>query len=182
VVHFHALSRLDGPRTPEGFAAAEAQITSRLLARLVQAAAENKRLSVPGVGHEDPACHLAFGRQLDVRPVRLAGRSEDPNAPLVPEQVAGYLARYATNSASDSGAGGTCHAQHISATICELAQRAHIATLHGRDGVDESCCSASGVAMLGFRGHFASKSRRYVITLTALRRASMLIAEARESR
>jgi hypothetical protein len=107
VVHFHALIRLDGPRIPEGFAAAPAQITSRLLARLVQAAVETARLSVPGVDHDDlPRC-LAFGRQLNVRPVRLGRRSDDPNAPLVPEQVAGYLAKYATKSADDTGPGGT---------------------------------------------------------------------------
>jgi predicted DNA-binding transcriptional regulator AlpA len=186
VVHFHALIRLDGPRTPEGFAASPAQITSRLLAQLVQAAVETARLSVPGVDHDDPPRHLAFGRQLDVRPVRLGRRSDDPNAPLVPEQVAGHLAKYATKSASDSGSGGTAHAQRINATIRELAQRAHIATLHGHGGADDYLLLGKWVDMLGFRGHFASKSRRYAISLTALRRArrraSMLIAEARESR
>ena len=35
--------------------------------------------------------------------------------------------------------------------------------------------------MLGFRDHFASKSRRYSITLGALRRAQKLIAEARDA-
>ncbi|MBM7799359.1 hypothetical protein JOE57_002280 [Microlunatus panaciterrae] len=38
VVHFHALIRLDGPSTPDGFAAAPARLDSRLLARIVQAA------------------------------------------------------------------------------------------------------------------------------------------------
>jgi hypothetical protein len=33
--------------------------------------------------------------------------------------------------------------------------------------------------MLGFRGHFASKSRRYWVTLGARRRAQVLIAESR---
>ena len=40
VVHFHVLIRLDGPRAPEGFAAAPAQIDSRLLARIVQVAVQ----------------------------------------------------------------------------------------------------------------------------------------------
>jgi len=61
VVHFHALIRLDGPRTPEGFAAAPARIDSRRLARLVQAAAQAVRLTVPGIDGDDPARTLAFG-------------------------------------------------------------------------------------------------------------------------
>ena len=92
VVHFHALIRLDGPRTPEGFAVAPARIDSRHLGRLVHAAVETVRLTVPGIDEDDPARTLAFGQQLDVRPVRLGRRSDDPTAPLVPEQVAGYLA------------------------------------------------------------------------------------------
>ena len=186
VVHLHALIRLDGPRTPDGFAAAPAQITSRLLVRLVQAAVQTTRLSVPGVDDDDLARSLAFGQQLDVRPVRLGRRSDDPNAPLVPEQVAGYLAKYATKSADDTGPGGTVHGQRIRATIRDLAQRAGLASVHGHDGADDYLLLGKWVDMLGFRGHFASKSRRYAITLTALRRArrraSMLIAEARESR
>ena len=70
VVHFHALIRLDGPRTPEGFAPAPAHIDSRRLGRLVQAAAQTVRLTVPGIDEDDPARTLAFGQQLDVRPVR----------------------------------------------------------------------------------------------------------------
>lgn len=168
------------------FAAAPDQITSRLLVRLVQAAVQTTRLSVPGVDDDDLARSLAFGQQLDVRPVRLGRRSDDPNAPPVPEQVAGYLAKYATKSADDTGPGGTVHGQRIRATIRDLAQRAGLASVHGHDGADDYLLLGKWVDMLGFRGHFASKSRRYAITLTALRRArrraSMLIAEARESR
>jgi hypothetical protein len=65
------------------------------------------RLTVPGIDEDDSARTLAFGQQLDVRPVRLGRRSDDPTAPLVPEQVAGYLAKYATKSADDTEPGGT---------------------------------------------------------------------------
>jgi hypothetical protein len=185
VVHFHALIRLDGPRTPEGFAVAPARIDSRRLGRLVQAAAQTVRLTVPGIDEDDPARTLAFGPQLDVRPVRLGRRSDDPTAPLVPEQVAGYLAKYATKSADDTGPGGTAHAHRLNATIRELGQRARIAHVHCHAGAEEYLLLGKWVHMLGFRGHFASKSHRYAITLGALRRArrraSMLIAETRES-
>jgi hypothetical protein len=186
VVHFHALIRLDGPRTPEGFAVAPARIDSRRLGRLVQAAVQTVRLTVPGIDEDDPARTLAFGQQLDVRPVRLGRRSDDPTAPLVPEQVAGYLAKYATKSADDTGPGGTAHSHRLNAMIRELGQRAWIAHVHCHAGAEEYLLLGKWVHMLGFRGHFASRSHRYAITLGALRRArrraSMLIAEARESR
>src|SRR3954453_3368933 len=69
VVHFHALIRLDGPRTPDGFEAPPPHIPSRLLVLLVQAAVQTTRLSVSGVDDDDLARSLAFGQQLDVRPV-----------------------------------------------------------------------------------------------------------------
>jgi hypothetical protein len=126
------------------------------------------RLTVPGIDEDDPARTLAFGQQLDVRPVRLGRRSDDPTAPLVPEQVAGYLAKYATKSADDTGPGGTAHAHRLNATIRELGQRAWIAHVHCHAGAEEYLLLGKWVHMLGFRGHFASKSHRYAITLGAL--------------
>ena len=73
VVHFHALIRLDGPRTPEGFAVAPARIDSRRLGRLVQAAAQTVRLTVPGIDEDDPA------RNPGVRAA--AGRPTGPARP-----------------------------------------------------------------------------------------------------
>ncbi len=147
----------------------------------MQAAVQTVRLTVPGADEDDPARTLAFGQQLDVRPVRLGRRSDDPTAPRVPEQVAGYLAKYATKSADDTGLGGTAHGQRIRATIRDLAQRARFANVQAHDGADGYLLLGKWVQMLRFRGHFASKSHRYAITLGGLRRASMLIAETRES-
>jgi len=186
VVHFHALIRLDGPRRPEGFAPAPGQIDRSRLAALVRAAASAVRLTVPGVDRTDPERILAFGQQLEIRPVRIGRRSDDQNAPLVPEQVAGYLAKYATKSADDTGPTDSPHRRRIDATIRDLTSRALIATLEGDADADAYLRLGKWVRMLGFRGHFSSKSKRYAITLGALRRArhraSILIAEARASR
>ena len=54
VIHFHALIRLDGPRSPEGLAAAPATIDAHRLARLVREAVEITQLTVPGVDADDP--------------------------------------------------------------------------------------------------------------------------------
>jgi hypothetical protein len=166
VIHFHALVRLDGPKTPDGF---------------VRQAVASVRLTVPGVDDDDPARVLAFGRQLDARPVKTGRRTDDPDRTLTPEQVAGYLAKYATKSATDTGNTDSPHHRRIRATARDLATRARTQTReHGEDaGPYERL--GKWVHMLGFRGHFATKSRRYSITLGALRRArrraQALIAE-----
>jgi len=181
-VHFHALIRLDGPRSPDGFAAAPAGIDAGHLALLVGEAARTVRLTVPGVDQQDQSRILAFGRQVDARPVCTSWRPDDPDQALVPEQVAGYLAKYATKSADDTGPSDNLHHRRLRATACGLATRADRAGA----GVDDDGpyeLLGKWVHMLGFRGHFASKSRRYSITLGALRRArrraQALIAESR---
>ncbi|MGN6577980.1 MAG: replication initiator [Nocardioides sp.] len=182
VVHFHALVRLDGPKTPDGFAAGPTRIDAAVLADLVQQAAASVRLTVPGVDHHGPSRLLVFGRQLDARPVTTSRRTDDPDRALTPEQVAGYLAKYATKSATDTGATDNAHHQRLRATARHLAARAR-ADQNSGDGNGEGPYGLLGkwVHMLGFRGHFATKSRRYSITLGALRRArrraQALIAE-----
>jgi hypothetical protein len=123
LVHFQALIRLDGPKTADGFALAPAGVDASLLAELVGQAAAAVRLPVPGVDAGGPLL-LALGRQLDTRPVRASRRPDDPSGPLTPEQVAGYLAKYSTKSAADSGAADTAHHRRIRATARELAVRA----------------------------------------------------------
>ena len=100
-IHFHALVRLDGPRTDEGFASAPQPIDASTLAQLVQQAASAVQLLVPGVDVDDQVRLLVFGRQLNVRVVHTSRRTDDPEQALTPGQVAGYLAKYATKSADD---------------------------------------------------------------------------------
>jgi len=168
VVHFHALIRLDGPRTGDGFAAAPPAIDADQLARLVRDAVASVRLTVPGVDAEDPSRVLAFGRQLDARAVRTSRRTDNPDRVLTPEQVAGYLAKYATKSAEDTGVTDNLHHRRIRASAYSLTDRAQAP---GTDAEGPYELLGKWVPMLGFRGHFASKSRRYSLTLGALRRA-----------
>lgn len=167
-VHFHALVRLDGPQAPEGFAPAPAAITAPVLAALVEQAATAVRVTAPPVHDDDPARVLAFGTQVDTRPVRTSRRTDDPDRSLTPEQVAGYLAKYATKSTGDTEAKDNPHLRRLETTARHLAGRA--AT------VDENGNAPYGLLgkwahTLGFRGHFATKSRRYSVTLGQLRRA-----------
>ncbi|MBA2560586.1 MAG: hypothetical protein H0V07_12020 [Propionibacteriales bacterium] len=96
------------------------------------------------------------------------------------------MAKYASKSADDTGATDNPHHRQIRATARSLAARAAAAA--PRPGEADGLYELLGkwVHMLGFRGHFASKSRCYSVTLGALRRArrraQALIATSRASR
>ena len=172
VIHFHALIRLDGPSSLDGFAQAPGALDATALAQLVRDAASGVRLTVTGVDQHDPARTLAFGRQVDVRPVTTRSRPDDPDRGLSPGQVAGYLAKYATKAADDHDSpatGANPHHRRLRATARDLAIRAR-ATAEAT-GDERYSKLGDWTHMLGFRGHFGTKSRRYSITLTALRRA-----------
>jgi len=180
-VHYHALIRLDGPKADEGFAPAPAGMDAARLARHIQQAAAAVRLTVPGVDDQDPTRVLAFGAQVDARPVTAQRRTDDPNKGLSAEQVAGYLAKYATKSAGDDRTqDADPHHRRIKRTARALAARAK----QSGTGADGGPYRLMGkwAHEYGYRGHFATKSRRFSITLGALRRARQraqrLIAEA----
>lgn len=184
VIHFHGLIRLDGPKTDEGFAPAPVDLEAGALAALVRRAAARVRLRVPGVDAQDPDRVLAFGQQLDARPVRNSRRTDDPDRQLIPDQVAGYLAKYATKSVGDTSVSADRHYARIRATVGALANRARAAAPdNATDAQAPYRLLGKWAHMLGFRGHFATKSRRYAITLGQLRRArrraQQLIAQHR---
>ena len=167
-IHYHALIRLDGPKTDEGFAPAPAGIDAARLAQHVQRVARAVRLTVPGVDDQDPARVLAFGAQVEVRPITSHRRTDHPDRGLTAEQVAGYLAKYATKSAGDDHTQDRdAHHRRIKAVARTLARRAQ------DSGDPDSPYRLMGrwVHEYGYRGHFATKSRRFSITLGALRRA-----------
>lgn len=172
VIHFHVLIRLDGPRSDEGFAPAPADVDAQTLAALVGKAGSRARLRVPGVDPDDPDRLLAFGRQLDTRPVRGTRRTDDPDQPLTADQVAGYLSKYATKSVGDTTGPDNLHHTRIRRTVRRLAARAAKVTPPGATEKQAPYLLLDKWRhMLGFRGHFASRSRRFSVTMTALRRA-----------
>lgn len=184
-VHFHALIRLDGPKTEEGFEPAPDSIDARRLAEIVRDVGRSVRLTAPPVDENDAARVLAFGRQLDVRPVNVKSRPDRPEQPLTPEQAAGYLAKYATKAAGDTVTAGNRHHVRLQHTVRGLSRRSRHAAVPDHeskyDGLDR------WVPSLGFRGHFGTKSRRYSLTYTAMRRArararAWMAAEFKEGR
>jgi hypothetical protein len=163
VVHFHAVIRLDGPGgptfTPPGWATYEA------LAEAVEQAARAITVTTPEASGV-PARSLAWGTQLDVRPITTTGELTD-------KAVAGYIAKYATKAAECVGTLD----RRIRATddLADLPVSNHARRLIAeclRLGALPEMAELRLVAwahMLGFRGHFSTKSRRYSTTLSRLR-------------
>ncbi|MFF4346318.1 replication initiator [Streptomyces sp. NPDC001530] len=168
LVHFHAVIRLDGPDGPASPPLGWA--TTTLLADAVTAAVGRVRLMAPGADVVG-ARVLRFGEQVDVRPIA----AFDAGERLTSAAVAGYIAKYATKGAESAGAVDGRIRQ--SRELVMLPVRAHVLRMIG------TCWWLGGLPefaplglrrwahMLGYGGHFSTKSRRYSTTLTALRQA-----------
>ena len=157
--------RLDGPDGPE--TAPPSWATADLLARAVTLAAGNAHVTTP---HSDsiPSRTQRWGAQIDIRPITTGGELTD-NA------VAGYVAKYATKAAECTGTLDrritraddlddlpvSPHARRLIAECFRLGQVPELTDLR----------TAHWAHMLGFRGHFSTKSRAYSTTLGALRAA-----------
>jgi hypothetical protein len=162
VVHFHALIRLDGPG--EDYAPPQVRLGAGEVADAIREAAAAVRLVVELP--DDGGLVLRFGEQTDVQPVN-AG----PVGELTPERVASYIAKYATKSAEDFGLGDR---RQATAALAGDGVSEHVArivrTCWQLGEHDAYAGLRRWVHMGGFRGHFASKSRRYSTTLGAIRR------------
>ena len=156
------------------------------MARLTEEAARAVSFTSPPALDDGVERILRFGSQVDARGVLSNRRTDDPDRPLQPEQVAGYLAKYATKSATESAEGGSNpHLHRIQAVATAIADCARSTSDFADQDEAEVAYErmANWVHMLGFRGHFATKSRRYSVTLGSLRRArrraQVLLAAAR---
>jgi Replication initiator protein, pSAM2 len=160
VVHFHALIRLDGPG--EDYQPPQISVDAAGLTDAIRQAAAHVRLTVetPGL-----ALALRFGEQIDIQTV-----NSGPTGELTPEHAARYIAKYATKSAEHFGLGHhritpealplldvTDHVNRLVRVAWQLGEHPDYQGVH------------RWVHMIGFRGHFASKSRRYSTTLGAIR-------------
>jgi hypothetical protein len=162
VVHFHALIRLDGPG--EDYQPPQTSIDVTALAETIRQAAAQVRLiaEMP----DGPDLVLRFGTQLDTQTI-----NGGPTDELTPEHAARYIAKYATKSVEDFGLGErriTPEALALLDVPSHVERLVRTAWQLGEHDVYEGL--RRWVHMLGFRGHFASKSRRYSTTLGAIRR------------
>jgi hypothetical protein len=186
-IHFHAVVRLDAATTcrcsgclappPERFTAA-------LLEDALRQAVHVVRVPCPPL-EDGPERHARWGEQLDVRNVT---RGDDEAGELSAEQVAGYIAKYATKATESFGAGldrrlsaadDLERLDHLPAHVAELVRACW--ELGGRPEL-EGLRLRAWAHMLGFRGHWSTKSRRYSTTMTVLRRARVAFAKRRRAK
>ena len=172
VIHFHALVRLDGaPTDLDGYPTPTVNVSSVDLAGLIRSTTAAVWFDAPPVDRNYVVRRLSFGAQVDARPVTGTADRDAHAGPLHPETVAAYIAKYATKAAADlpTDSGPNSHLRRLRGSVQQLAQRAAIAGLSGRDEPYRGW--GRWVDMLGFRGHLATKSRRYSTTLGRLRAA-----------
>nr|WP_190057504.1 replication initiator [Streptomyces echinoruber] len=197
-VHFHAVIRLDGPDGPD--TPPPSWATVDLLTDAIRAAAAHRysSVTVPAAG-DQPARTFQWGRQLDVRPVRAFGDGSQITEQAVASYVAKYATKAAETTGTpdtavycrscrgtgrsrrydraDSALGRCtpCRGTGLGEDLARLDVPEHARRLMA------ACVQlqplypdrhlARWAHMLGFRGHFSSKSRRYSTTLGALRQA-----------
>jgi hypothetical protein len=103
-IHFHAVMRLDAAtdcRCPGCLAPPPEPFTAGLLEEALQQAVPAVRVSCPAV-EGGSARYARWGEQLDVHNLTTGG---DEAGELSAEQVAGYIAKYATRATESFGSG-----------------------------------------------------------------------------
>ncbi|NJP27830.1 replication initiation protein [Microbispora hainanensis] len=183
IVHFHAVVRLDGrsedntPLPPPDWA------TVDLLDRAARTAAASVHVDSPHCEQVGGVRRLVFGSQVDIKPIVAGELTEDA---LTEAQVAGYIAKYATKGATTEGTVDRRikDLSELNAVTLTAHQRRLIETCwHLGDLEELKPLRLRGWAhMLGFRGHFSTKSGSYSTTLGKLRdaRRSFRARQARE--
>ncbi|MER5619946.1 replication initiator [Streptosporangium sp. NPDC002544] len=165
VVHFHAVIRVDGPEGPA--TPPPAWATADLLTNAVQHAASAVAVTVPAVPGE-PARAFQWGAQLDIREITVTGD-------LTEQAVAAYIAKYATKAAECVGTLDRRINPLDDLTALPIRDHARrlIAECLRLGAFDEltEFRLIKWAHMLGFRGHFSTKSRRYSTTLGDIRAA-----------
>ncbi|MDP9793703.1 hypothetical protein J2S43_002215 [Catenuloplanes nepalensis] len=192
VVHLHAVVRLDGPDGPASPPPLWATVT--VLERALRIAVRRVMVGVPG-GRRVAARSLRWGRQFDIRPIAVDGGLSEI---VVARYVAKYATKAAEVAGIDLGPifcrvcdGHGAHPVRDRGAGRLLCRRC--SGTGRRPGVDlrelgdharrlvETCWWLGGqpafaslrlrrhAHTFGFRGHFATTSRAYSTTFTALR-------------
>ncbi|WP_322871821.1 replication initiator [Streptomyces goshikiensis] len=210
-IHFHAVIRIDGPAGPSSPPPSWA--STELLDRLIRAAVAHAytSVSVPAAA-DQPARTFRWGTQLDVRPIKAFGFGSDITEQAVASYIAKYATKAAeTTGATDKavhcrrcrgtglsdrydrsgsalGRCARCHGTGLGEDLAQLSVTEHARRLMEACGALQPLYPDRALTrwahMLGFRGHFSTKSRQYSTTLGALRqtRADYRAAHEREAR
>jgi len=186
-IHFHAVIRLDAAtdcRCPACLAAPPAGFTAELLEEALRAAVPAVRVPCPPLDEGGPGRYARWGEQLDVHNIT---KDSSEAGELSAEQVAGYIVKYATKATESFGAGldrriGADDLDHLDKLPAHVAELVRAAWELGGRAELEGLRLRAWAHMLGFGGHWSTKSRRYSTTFTVLRRARVAYAKCRRAR
>jgi hypothetical protein len=185
-VHFHAVIRLDAAtdcRCPCCLAPPPEPFGADVLEEALRQAVPVVRVPCPPL-EDGPARYARWGEQLDIHNIT---EGEDQAGELSAEQVAGYIAKYATKATESFGAGldrriGADDLEHLDELPAHVAELVRAAWELGGLPELEGLRLRAWAHMLGFGGHWSTKSRRYSTTFTVLRRARVAFAKRRRAR
>jgi hypothetical protein len=169
VVHFHAIVRLDGydPSIPDQILPPPVGLDAEDIKAAIDHAAHTVAYTSAPHPARPEGWRIGWGDQVHTKLITVVGRGEVTDA-----QVAAYLAKYATKSTEITG--------HASNRLTDTT----IDVYADPDGshterLVEACWLLGQpkewrrlrrwAHMLGFGGHFLTKSRRYSITFSVLR-------------
>jgi replication initiator protein RepSA len=175
LIHFHAVVRLDGPDGP--LTPPPAWATPQLLDDALRAA--HAATGVTTCRPDGVVLDLTWGAQFDIRRIdqHTASEVEDDDGRISETRLAGYIAKYATKGTGKSEAadrpirsqlhldalrGVSDHHRRMIQTCWDLGDTTthpHYTDLKLRRWAH----------MLGFRGHFLTKSRAYSTTFRQIR-------------
>jgi hypothetical protein len=173
-IHLHALLRLDGehPTDHDAILPPPPWATGELLAELLTAAAAQTAIRTPTHPDQPAGWPVQWGEHVKPLPVRRG----IPGSEVTEQHVAGYLAKYATKATETTGHlsgrldGSTVKLYNDPAT--HTGRLVAAAWQLGRPDAGPDWARLRPWAhMLGFGGHFATKSRAYSTTFGALRAA-----------
>ncbi|HEY9412636.1 MAG TPA: replication initiator [Jiangellaceae bacterium] len=200
VVHFHALMRLDGvdPFDPTEVIPPPNHADFTVIDAAIRYAVATTKFRTPAHPDNPEGWLIEWGVQLDIRPVRLSVEGE-----ITETQVAGYLAKYSTKATEMAGHNSkriTPDAiedmTKIDGHVTRLLQACWRLGRPGTDPAKKKKVKKGTrlldpenmkknydrvsyrrlrrwAHMLGFGGHFSTKSRAYSTTLRALREARL---------
>ena len=172
VVHFHAVIRLDAAR--RGYQPPPAGITAAHAVRRHRPGRRRRPPRRPGRHRmRHPALTFGTPQGTDVRPIRAGSTWRAPGRPLNDQAVANYIAKYATKTLTAPGVPSQRlrHLAEVQALRCSAHYKQMITTawqLGGKRQTGEPRLR-QWAHMLGYGGHFLTKSRRYSVTFGQLR-------------
>ncbi|ROP40218.1 replication initiator [Saccharothrix texasensis] len=171
LVHFHAVIRIDGPDGSHDPAPSWATVA--LVDHAVRAAARS--VLVESFRPDGTVIDLVWGEQVDVRPIRAASahQVEDDTGAVSDGKLAAYVAKYATKGtgARDTPDRPIRSQLDIDHLRVSDHHRRMIQTAWdlGDLGFYDELNLRKWAHMLGFRGHFLTKSKHYSTTFKRIR-------------